>query len=226
MKRTPRSFSHPRRERGAVLFVALVFLVLIALLGLTAASTSVLEERMIGGMRNNQLGVMGAETAARGAETYLWTLANTSAKFYCGYNGSGGCFSTQSTAAPSGTGSVFLENPKVRAFRTVPTWLPVSTSGGTAYSGGTMTGMTGSVQSASLAQQPQYMIEYMGLQAPPGSSGGDPCMEKGSENRYRCGTSGGGTSLFNYRIIGRSTGGNNSTVRVIETYFGTGIPSL
>jgi len=225
MKRAPQSFSNPHQTRGAVLFVALVFLVLITLLGLTAASTSVLEERMTGGMRNNQLGVMGAETAARGAEAYLWNLANTSAKFYCGYNGTGGCYSVQSTAGAGGT-TIFVENPKVRAFRTIPTWLPLSSSGGTAYTTN-MTSMSGSAQTAQLSKQPQIMIESLGQVSPPG--GGSPSsVEGGSENRYKgAGGAGGlGQALYAYRITARSTGGNDATVRVIETYFGTGIPSL
>ncbi|MBS0487131.1 MAG: pilus assembly protein PilX, partial [Proteobacteria bacterium] len=56
----------PNRQQGAVLFVALVFLILITLLGLTASGTSILQERMAGGLRNGQMGLMGAETALRG----------------------------------------------------------------------------------------------------------------------------------------------------------------
>src|SRR6185312_4223619 len=63
------------RERGAVLFVALVFLLLLTLLGLTASSTSILQERMTGGMRNAQLAAMGTESALRGGEVDLWTAA-------------------------------------------------------------------------------------------------------------------------------------------------------
>lgn len=45
---SPRRQSPPRGQRGAVLFVALVFLILLTLLGLAAAQTSTLEERMAG----------------------------------------------------------------------------------------------------------------------------------------------------------------------------------
>lgn len=38
----------PRRQRGAVLFVALVILIMLTLLGLAAAQTSTLQERMAG----------------------------------------------------------------------------------------------------------------------------------------------------------------------------------
>ena len=39
-----------RHQHGAVLFVALVFLILITLLALTATGTSILQEKMTGGM--------------------------------------------------------------------------------------------------------------------------------------------------------------------------------
>ena len=66
-------------QGGAVLFVALVFLILLTLIGLTATGTSILQEKMTGGMRNRQLGLMGAESAMRGGEAYLWTLSFNSA---------------------------------------------------------------------------------------------------------------------------------------------------
>ena len=62
-------------QRGAVLFVALVFLLLLTLLGLTASSTSILQERMTGGMRNAHLAAMGTESALRGGEVDLWAAA-------------------------------------------------------------------------------------------------------------------------------------------------------
>jgi len=57
----------PARQRGAVLFVALIFLILLTLLGLAASGNSILQERMTGGVRNRQLALMGAESGARGA---------------------------------------------------------------------------------------------------------------------------------------------------------------
>jgi len=48
--RLPSPLQHPpsRRQRGAVLFVALMILILLTVLGLTAAQTSTQEERMAG----------------------------------------------------------------------------------------------------------------------------------------------------------------------------------
>lgn len=59
-------FRVPRDQRGAVLFVALVFLILLTLLALTATSTSILQEKMTGGMRNRQLSL------SRGRKRLAW----------------------------------------------------------------------------------------------------------------------------------------------------------
>ena len=74
--RFPMQHLHGRSsQRGAVLFVALVFLLLLTLLGVTASSTSILQERMTGGMRNAHLAGIGTESGLRGGEVDLWAAA-------------------------------------------------------------------------------------------------------------------------------------------------------
>lgn len=60
-----------RNERGAVLIVALIFLVILTLLGITAASVTGLEERMAGNTRDRDLAFEAAEAAMRDAELRL-----------------------------------------------------------------------------------------------------------------------------------------------------------
>lgn len=219
MTRRLTSPSFPQRARGAVLFVALVFLVLITLLGLTAASTSILQERMTGGMRNNQLGLMGAESSARGAEVRLWNLANNNKKLNCGYNGGpeGDCYAPQTKLSDDGKSTLLVSNPLVDKFRGVPTW--VSVAGSTSY----VPPMTSGLGNANLAHQPLYMIEYMGLLLPPGSNSNG---EGGSATRYSAlNNSSSSQNMYSYRLTARSTGGSDASVRAVETYFGTGVPS-
>ena len=216
----------PKRQQGAVLFVALVFLVLITLLGLTATSTSIMQERMTGGLRNDQMGLMAAETAARGAEAWVWNLANNSAKLNCGYNGGdvGFCYTPQTADDGSG-GTVYVSNPLVQAFRTTPTWIANASSGGTDYSNSGNTALnSSSLGTAKLAQVPQYMIESLGGLLPPGvkpnfvqlgAVGRDP----GFSNCAGC------QSLYSFRITARATGGNEGAVSVVESTFGASVPS-
>lgn len=61
----------PSRQQGATLAVALIFLVILTLLGLSAMSVTTMEERMSGNTRDHNLAFQGAETALRDAEGYL-----------------------------------------------------------------------------------------------------------------------------------------------------------
>ncbi|MBI4755011.1 MAG: pilus assembly protein [Betaproteobacteria bacterium] len=55
-------------QRGAALLIALVFLVILTLLGLAAMRTSGLEERMAGNLRDRSIAFQAAEAALRYAE--------------------------------------------------------------------------------------------------------------------------------------------------------------
>lgn len=59
------------RQRGAVLFVALILLVILSLLGVTAARLQTSEERMARNEDNRQMGAQAAEAALRNAEANL-----------------------------------------------------------------------------------------------------------------------------------------------------------
>jgi len=213
----------PNRQQGAVLFVALVFLILITLLGLTASGTSILQERMAGGLRNGQMGLMGAETALRGAENWLWNLSSNSGTINCGFNGGDNGFCYSPMTLDNGSGStIFASNPLVAAFRTTPSWIANATSGGTDYTNGSNAALNASsLGTARLAQVPQYMLEYRGRVLPPGvpdsGQGGsiDSDQGRGSTNQ----------NLYSYRITARATGGNAGAVAVVESTFGTGVPS-
>lgn len=60
-----------RHERGASLLVALIFLVIMAMLGVTVANVTSLQERMAGHTRDRDLALQAAEAALRDAEARL-----------------------------------------------------------------------------------------------------------------------------------------------------------
>lgn len=193
-----------RRQRGVVLFLAMIFLVLLTILAVTASSTSVMQERMTGGMRNLQLGLMGAESAVRGGEDILWSI-----QFDAG-SPLPPCISESDGSdcayKPNPDGSLF---PIVQRFRTSREWLDPATDGARAY-GRALTALSGSGETASLAEQPRIMIEYLGSQAKPFRQGGSKLAEKAGA---RAG------EHVTYRITARSQGGTDAVVRVAESYF-------
>lgn len=63
-----RSTATPRRERGASLIVALLFLVVLTVLGLVAVRSSTMQERMAGNDRDRATAFEAAEATLRDAE--------------------------------------------------------------------------------------------------------------------------------------------------------------
>jgi len=61
----------PRGQRGAVLYVALIFLILMALIGVVGMQVSALQERMSANYRNTNLAFQNAEAQARQIETNI-----------------------------------------------------------------------------------------------------------------------------------------------------------
>lgn len=206
------------REKGAVLFVALVFLVLISLLALTASRTSVMEERMTGGLRNAQLALMGAESAARDVEWKIWNKSNdaTSNRLICGPTG-GADFCYQ----PSNVSGAFAMSQSVGLFRNQRGW-PSSTDGdgATAYSTN-MTALSGAQAAASLAHQPRYLIEDLGVLLPPGA----PNNGNGGGRLATDPRNAGSSVVHTYRITSRAAGGNANSVAATESYFVAQPPS-
>ena len=61
----------PVHQRGAVLAISLMFLVVLTVIGLGGMSVSSLDERMAGNMRNSDIALQAAESVLREAETWL-----------------------------------------------------------------------------------------------------------------------------------------------------------
>ena len=194
----------PATQRGAVLFVALVFLVLLTLLALTGMSTSILQERMTGGMRNQQLSMMGAESGLRGGEEFLWQLS------YVGSQPLPPCIDDSGAVAcayrPNIDGTL---RSIVQAFRTEKSWVGPA-DGGMNYAR-PLDALAGDVVTAKLGEQPRILIEDLGPNVGPA-----PGQQLGTRDREL-------TSLAGrhewYRITSRSTGGSDSVVRVVESVY-------
>jgi type IV pilus assembly protein PilX len=199
--------SLPQRQHGAVLFVALVFLILLTLLAVAGMGTSMMQERMTGGMRNSQLGLMGAENGARAGEAFLWNLQ------YVGIHPFPVCTSTGTSAncphQPEIVGGSGRLKDVVQTFRTQRTWISTAPQGGLTVTG--LTGLSGTSQTASLAVAPQVLFEDLGPDLPPsaGCTGGA---------KFNCTTGTAGKMEF-YRITSRSNGGSNAVLKAVETVY-------
>lgn len=199
MKRFPlqHAWHGPRRQRGVVLVVALIFLLLITILAIAASGTSLMQLRLAGGLRSSQMADFGAESALRGAEWRLWTASNVD-PMACTTTGTV-CYKYDPKAL----------NDNVEAFRNSPGWVD---AGSTVYSAKTMTTESAD-KTFKLTKDPVYIIEDLGVELPAGSG------SQHESGQTQPGTGNTSVDSHIYRITARSTGANDNTVRVIETTF-------
>lgn len=212
LRRPQPGFMRRTRERGVILVVALIFLILLTLLAIGASSGSLLQQRMVSATRNAQLALMSGNTALRGAEWQLWSSASVVGNaFPCDagdINGTTGCvkYDPQSSSLYGPTGTVTLFRTGNNAW--LGTGREYTRPGSLSYVSGNDTG--------NIAKNPRYIIEDMGRVLPPGAG---PQCESGVTGCNSRANGSGQIELHIYRITARATGGNDSTVRVVESTF-------
>lgn len=198
-----RAFRMPRRARarqtGAVLVVALLFLMIITMLGVTSLQSTSGEERMAGNLRDTNNAMAAAEAALRdawydingvcapGASSCVprTSLISGATNFGDGTGTAGKCSNT-GLCLPAGTYPNFT-------LLDISNW---SASGANAVfpvSFGTYTMAAADTKLPQVAQQPQYIIEALCTPSAGASIGGAGCPQ------------------YYYRITSRGFGGNAST---------------
>ncbi|MGN6519291.1 MAG: pilus assembly PilX family protein [Dokdonella sp.] len=213
MKRHSRISNMAHRPSGAVLFVALVFLILVTLLALTATGTSILQEKMTGGMRNRQLGLMGSESALRGGEAFF-TTANFSGSNplpQCPVGGGGVCvYPPRQVDLGGGWAGAKLDD-SVQQFRTASSWVAPPPSAYT-YARTLTSFSEDDLKTAALSAQPIYLIEDLGADVPAGLGQQRGIIDP--ENQK---------SAWLYRLTARSQGGSGAVIRVAESVYSPGL---
>lgn len=79
MKRMPRKSFGVRHQRGVVLLVSLIFLLLLTLLGVSSMQNATLQEKMAGSVTNRNVTFQGAEAALRLGEAWVRIQSNAPA---------------------------------------------------------------------------------------------------------------------------------------------------
>lgn len=137
-----------RRQQGAALVVGLVIMVVLTVLGITAARMASLEERMAGNMRDRALAMQAAELALRDAERDIINIRNLNNVE--GFTADCGA----STGAVIDDGLCFNGS----AGYAVPIWTTVNMTAAPSVVYGSLTGAT-AIPLIPNNQQPRYIIE-------------------------------------------------------------------
>ncbi len=177
-------------QRGFVLIVALVLLLILTILGLAAAQSTSLEERMAGNARNRDMAFQAAEAALRAAESCLST-------------GLAICTSFSNNA--NGTYLFDPTNPPPPSTLTTPLWEVNGfwSNPANVLSYSTITGSN----LPQVALQPEIIIEELPAVAAPGGNIGQQQF------------GGGSPTIQLYRITAFGTGGDNSATAMLQSVY-------
>ena len=188
-------------QRGVVLVVALVMLLVMTLIGITTMTSSTLQERMAGNNRQLSVARLEAEAALRQAEQYL---ANQN-------------FSTSQGVADKFTNEAWLyvTHPIDDAQPTPPAKNPAmvdSWKGDDSISSQTATGMN------SGDTAPRYIVEYLGKMKDRGSEN----LAVDVEDKF----AGAEPSPLVFRITAVGYGQNPNIVSILQSTYATqqGVP--
>ena len=88
------------RQRGAVLVVGLIVLIIMTIVGVASLQSTSIEEKMAGNLRDLNIALQATESTIREAETVIDGLANTT-----GFGASGGFYSLGNAPDPFSAGT-------------------------------------------------------------------------------------------------------------------------
>ncbi|MEQ1557357.1 MAG: PilX N-terminal domain-containing pilus assembly protein [Methyloglobulus sp.] len=197
-----------KQQRGVVLLVSLIMLLLLTIIGLTGVQTSGLEEKMAGNMRDRNLAFQAAEAALRDAEKDIGgkiKLGSTPTKHAnCQYYGTArGCeFSDLGEADCGAASGNDVTDDGVCDYKSgvSPGDNESQMKAAPSVSYGTFTGDLPSDIATNLSAPPRYIIEKF-------SSKSKECRSSGISSSY-C-----------YRITARSQGANPNTVVKLQEFY-------
>jgi type IV pilus assembly protein PilX len=177
-------------QRGAALIVALIMLVIMTMLGLSAMNTSVVEERMAGNVRNKQLSFDASEAGVRAGE------ANISCN---------GCFLF--TVEPKdGVAYPGLHTPEMDASKSEWWQKDMWWDSDLAHTPDTKWQVRADTVMPNIAAQPNYIIEYIA----PFYRDINCAMTQGQPQDCE---------RYAYRVTARGWGANTSSVSVLQTMY-------
>ncbi|GAC1620864.1 MAG: hypothetical protein NVS9B10_03050 [Nevskia sp.] len=192
------------RQGGIALVVALIFLVILTLLGITALGNNTLQTRMTYGASEANLAFQASETALSAGEN--WLVAQTALPV-TGCAGAGPCNNNAANAAfiwpRARTGTPLVSKTQ---FFDETWWTTNGRRFGWLYSEGTAPEAVGAQPITDTSDTPRYVIEELG----PDITGS---LVQGQGRSYQ---------IYNYQVTARSFGAQPTTRTIVQSVFAHG----
>ncbi len=158
------TLKHSEQQTGAVLIVSLLMLLVTTMLGITAMSTAVMEEKMAGNNFQKQLAIQGSESGLRFAEAWLTTNLTNISNF--------------ATMFASGTPTSEIYTQRKPDNATAVNAIPATFNQYNLNAWTAGNSISTSQPLASGQPNPKYIIEYMGKDGEPPINNEDPDTRK------------------------------------------------
>jgi type IV pilus assembly protein PilX len=177
------SIQHQRKQRGAVLIVSLILLLVMTVLAISGSQVVRLQERMANNTRDVDLALQGAEAGLRDAEEYIESLTSLPSPL---------CTST------SATGCMIFEQGTLRTTGTFDLRTAAATSGSWWMTSAREYRTAGTADLTGINRDPRFVIERAARICDAGEA---PCLEADSLTYFRdTSQSFGGTQTADVRL--------------------------
>lgn len=179
----------PNKQQGVVLIIALIMLLLMSIIGITAQSTNILEERMTANLKDKNISFQSGEAALREMEAKLTQLTADPV--------------TVDSLADCSTPPCYMFNAQASNPSGPP--LPDLTQQSHAWwqANGTEYGAAGGDDLEGVANDPRYVSELI----------------KFSTDDLEGETAAQGKGVFYYRVTARGTGGSDESQSIVQVTF-------
>jgi len=164
----PRSYGVFAHQRGAVLIVSLLILLVMTIISVTALRTTSMDEKMASNTRQRQIAFNAAETAMRAAET--WLANNVSSRAYVKANFTG--------ATGTGLYSALTSLDSVSAPATWDVTVDSNWTTGNSEEIDAIPMINSAHTAGNIPGRPRYRIEYIGRIGDPPLNYTDPDLRE------------------------------------------------
>jgi len=188
-----------QQQRGAVLIISMIILLLLTILGITSMRTTQLEERMAGNARDRHVAFEAAEAALIDAETYIQTVLIPNQYVL-----------NNPPFDLNGGDGLYSDDPSLNNIETYVDW-----SGGDPSRGFLSATNIGTSQGVTTA--PKYVIQQLAQGTQSAGGNVNPSTGGGYNDRTSQNTIATSTLV---RITARGTGGSDNSVVFLQTIFG------
>lgn len=203
-------------QSGATLVIALIILLVMSMIGISNMQSSTLQERMAGNAKQKTTARIAAESALKEAERWLTANVRSSADLFL-FSGVGGLYTAVPTLYARAAAPVARSAESIADVTVAENW--VGRGHGLGSYQEPNSDSNGLIDGELVAQQPQYIIEFIGRES---GTGYREVAVQDYEAKQGSNASGANIKPYMFRITAIGWGKDKNIYTVLESIYKTG----